>query len=73
MRKSEHNDSVYEDVDTQRLSLAVVNRKYIKMILGDFPGSPVVKTSLSNAGDVGLISGWGAKIPQCLTAKKQNK
>ena len=39
----------------------------------DFPGSPVVKTSFSNAGDVGLLSGWGAKIPQCLTAKKQNK
>ena len=50
MRKSEHNDSVYEDVDTQRLSLAVVNRKYIKMILGDFPGSPVVKTSLFQLG-----------------------
>ena len=36
----------------------------------DFPGGLLVKTSLSNAGDVGLISGWGAKIPQCLTAKK---
>ena len=29
----------------------------------DFPGSPVVKNSPSNAGDVGLIPGWGTKIP----------
>ena len=50
MRKSEHNDSVHEDVDTQRLSLAVLHRKYIKMILGDFLGSPVVKTSLFQSG-----------------------
>ena len=28
----------------------------------DFPGGPVVKTSSWNAGDVGLSSGWGAKI-----------
>ena len=31
--------------------------------LKDFPGSPVVKTSSSNAGDVDSIPGWGAKIP----------
>ena len=29
---------------------------------GDFLGSPVVKTPSSNAGDVGLIPGWGTKI-----------
>ena len=29
---------------------------------GDFPGSPVVKTSPSNAGVVDLIPGQGAKI-----------
>ena len=29
----------------------------------DFPGSPVVKTSPSNAGDEGLIPGQRAKIP----------
>ena len=28
----------------------------------DFPGGPVVKTSLSNAGGVGSIPGQGAKI-----------
>jgi len=30
---------------------------------GDFPGSPVVKNQPSNAGHVGLIPGWGIKIP----------
>ena len=38
----------------------------------DFPGSPVVKTSPSNAGGAGLLPGWGAKIPHALGAKNQN-
>ena len=29
----------------------------------DFPGGPGVKNLLSNAGDAGLIPGWGTKIP----------
>ena len=29
----------------------------------DFPGGPVVKNSLSRAGDEGSIPGQGAKIP----------
>ena len=29
----------------------------------DFPGDPLVKISLSNAGGEGSIPGWGAKIP----------
>ena len=29
----------------------------------DFSGGPVVKNLPSNAGDVGLISGLGTKIP----------
>ena len=29
----------------------------------DFPGSPVVKTLPSSAGDTGLIPGQGTKIP----------
>ena len=32
-------------------------------ILGDFPGSLVVKTSASNARDTGSIPDWGSKIP----------
>ena len=34
-----------------------------KQALGDFPGSPVVKTPPSNAGDAGLIPCQGIKIP----------
>ena len=37
---------------------------------GDFTGGPVVKTWPSNAGGAGSISGWGAKIPICVAAKK---
>ena len=29
----------------------------------EFPRGSVVKTLACNAGDVGLIPGWGAKIP----------
>ena len=32
----------------------------------DFPGGPVVKNPPSNAGDMGSIPGWGAKIPQAV-------
>ena len=35
----------------------------------EFPGGPVVKTSPSSAGGVGLIPGWGAKIPPVLQPK----
>ena len=37
----------------------------------DFPGSPVVKTSPSNAGGVGLIPDQAAKIP--LGARPKNQ
>ena len=43
---------------TQRLN----NNKHKNNIPGDFPGGPVVKNLLSNAGDMGLIPGWGTKI-----------
>ena len=32
----------------------------------------MVETSLSNAGDVGWIPGWGAKIPYVSRPKTQN-
>ena len=31
---------------------------------GDFTGSPKVKNPPCNAGDMGLIPGWGNNIPQ---------
>ena len=36
------------------------------MLSRDFPGGPVVKNPPSNAGDVGLISGQGTKIPHAV-------
>ena len=38
----------------------------------DFPGGPVVETSPFNAGSMGLISCWGAKIPRALKSKNRN-
>ena len=38
-------------------------RKYQNSHFWDFPGGPVVKNLLSNAGDAGLIPGGGTKIP----------
>ena len=38
----------------------------------DFPGSPVVKTSPSNAGGAGSLPGRGAKIPLVSRLKHQN-
>ena len=32
----------------------------------DFPGGPVVKNLLANAGDAHLIPGWGTKIAHSL-------
>ena len=37
----------------------------------DFPGSPVVKTSPSDTGDMGF-PGQGDKIPHALQPKHQN-
>ena len=37
----------------------------------DYPGNPVVKTLPSNAGDVGLMPSWGAKLPHTSWLKNQ--
>ena len=47
---------------TQRLN----NNKHKNNIPGDFPGGPVVKNLLSNAGHMGLIPGWGTNIPHAM-------
>ena len=46
------------------LSLTVYFLLTLISVFGDFPGSPVVKTSPSNAGGAGSIPGQGTKIPQ---------
>ena len=38
----------------------------------DLPGSPLVKTSPSNAGGVGSIPDQGSKIPHASQPKNQN-
>ena len=47
--------------------------KEINWVGRDFPGGPVVKTLLSNAGGVGSMPGQGAKIPLASWPKKQNR
>ena len=37
-----------------------------------FPGGSDNKVSACNAGDVGSVSGWRAKIPHTLQTKNQN-
>ena len=39
----------------------------------DFPGGPVGKTLPSNAGRVGSIPGWGAKVHMSLGQKTKLK
>ena len=39
----------------------------------DFPGCPVVKTLLSNAGAVSSIPGWGSKIPHVMQGSQKKK
>ena len=43
----------------------------MKMRSGDFPGSPVVRTSPSNAGGAGSNPGQEAKIPHVSWPKKK--
>ena len=43
----------------------------VETLQRDFPRGPVVKTSPSSVGGVGLIPGWGAKIPHASWPKKQ--
>ena len=40
---------------------------------GDFPGGPVVGTLPSNAGVVGSIPGWGAKLPRASRPKNKTE
>ena len=42
------------------------------ILIGDFTGGPVVKTSPYNADGMGLIPCWGAKISHASRPKKKN-
>ena len=47
--------------------------QYKIKVIGDLPGSPVVKNSPSNSGSVGSIPGQEAKTPHASVAKTQNR
>ena len=42
---------------------SILPNRYLISSVGVFTGGPVVKSSPSNAEDVGLIPGWGTRIP----------
>ena len=48
-------------------------RVLLKLLIQDFPGSPVVKTLPSNAGDVGSIPGQGTKVLHAMGCSKKKK
>ena len=48
------------------------SKKKKKEWIDGIPGSPVVKTWPSNAGDVGSNLDRGAKIPHALCSERQN-
>ena len=49
----------YRNKGHSRLLMAIS-----KTLCRDFPGGPEVKNPPCNGRDVGLIPGWGIKIPQ---------
>ena len=66
---------------SRRQSTATLEWSYllsiIKRTVRDFPSGPEMKASPPNAGSVGLIPCWGAKIlhasdPACLWVKNPN-
>ena len=40
---------------------------------GEFPGGPGSMTPQFHCGDLGLIPGWGTKIPPAVQCKKKKK
>ena len=44
----------------------IVTEKKKKKVKEDFPSGPVIKNLPCNAGDVGLIPGWGTRIPRAM-------
>ena len=58
--------SYHQGLSTKRTSSKMI-------LIGDFTGGPVVKTSPYNADGMGLIPGWGAKISHASRPKKKKK
>ena len=68
-QKSSESTGILHSVS---LSVSLDNTTHVKMTSGDVRGGPVVKISLSNAGDTGSVPGRGAKIPHASWSKTQN-
>ena len=65
-RKATHRENFRKEAVGRNIKrcVEIFNKK-----MGDFPGGPVVKTLLSNAGGVGLIPDQGGKIPHASQPK----
>ena len=61
-----------EDLRTHGYRVARFSRFLFFKYPWDFPGSPVVKTSHCNVGNVSSIPCQGAKISHALQTKRQN-
>ena len=61
-----------QTITATMIFLTVEEPKSLKVNSGDFPDSPLVKTSPSNAGSTDSISGQGARFPHALQPKNQN-
>ena len=59
----------HRDVYVRCASVSNIKPKVPRIFLGGFPGGPVVITLLFNAGSVGSIPGWGARIPHAVWPK----
>ena len=73
--KIKHNTIPVTDVLKCYFSQRLTCSRFIlnELTLGDFPGSPVVKTLPSNARGVDLICGHRVRILHALMAKKKKK
>ena len=53
-----------KDLPSSSLGIQDTNKLLlVEVYEGVFPGGPVVKNPPCNAEDMGLIPGWGTKIP----------
>ena len=59
-------------IKTVTMPIQRITKNLFKNEYRDLPGGPVVKTSPSSAGGVGLVPGQRAKIPHASQPKQQN-
>ena len=62
--KMEHKENLLNNPNFK-----ILKEYNLKWQKDNFPSGPVVKNPLSKAGDVGLVTGHGTKIPHATTAE----